>query len=126
MNHTLLAVLVFTLAAVVSVQPSGAAENILIDEVRIAVNNKAITAREVEEYRSLQIRELNSRYSGEELQRELAALDRRLVDEMIEDLLIEVQAEILKVEISDRTLSERVDSILRRDPKWRRYTLRSK
>ncbi|MDH4246751.1 MAG: peptidylprolyl isomerase [Deltaproteobacteria bacterium] len=93
------------------------AERTVLDEVRIAVNNKAITTREVEEYRGLQSRELASRFSGADLTRELAALDARLVDEMTEDLLLEAHAETLKIEISDRMLTERVDAIVRREPK---------
>ncbi|MDH5751303.1 MAG: peptidylprolyl isomerase [Deltaproteobacteria bacterium] len=95
---------------------AGAAERILLDQVRIAVNDKVLTHREVEEFRSLQARELKSRYSGDKLEQELIAMEKQIIEQLIEDLLVEAHAETLNIEVSDSVLDERVENILRRDP----------
>jgi parvulin-like peptidyl-prolyl isomerase len=87
-----------------------------IDRVKIVVNDKTLTAREVEEIRQFQVNQLKSRFKGSELESQLGDMDRELTDRMVEDLLLESYAERRKIEISDKTIEERVESILQREP----------
>lgn len=87
-----------------------------VDRVKIAVGDKVLTLREVTEIREVRISELKSRVKGDELKARLKAMEESLHDNLIEEMLLEIHAERLKIEISDRTLEERLDKILRRDP----------
>lgn len=95
---------------------ASAQEPVLIDRIRIAVNDKALTRREVAEIKRLRIQEIKSEHKGRELEEKLKRVEEDLTDELIEDLLLEIHAERMNIEISDKAIEERVDNILRRDP----------
>jgi peptidyl-prolyl cis-trans isomerase SurA len=87
-----------------------------LDAVRIAVNDKSLTFREVASLRQLTEQQYRQQYQGAELQQKLTQLDNELVQRLIEDLLLEAQATRLKINVSDKDIEERVDSIVRRQP----------
>ena len=64
----------------------------------------------------MQINLVKSRFKGEALSKNLERVNQRLMDGIIEDLLLESRAEQLKIEISDKMIDDRVDSFLRRQP----------
>jgi parvulin-like peptidyl-prolyl isomerase len=82
----------------------------------IAVNDKSITRNEVQQYRQLQEQELRSQFQGEELKQKLSALDKEMVQQLVDDLLLEAFATQRKIEVSDKEIEERVDNIVRRQP----------
>jgi len=94
-----------------------------VDRVKIAVDEKVLTENEVNEIRQVRISEMKSRLKGKDLDEGLRILDKNLHEQLIEELLLESHAERLKIEISDKVLEERMDTILRRDPTMERnYT----
>jgi len=95
---------------------AGEAERIMIDRARIIVNDRMMTAREVEGTRRVLEAQYRQTYTGEELQRRLAGIEEALTDQLVEDLLLESQAERLNIEVDEKELQERVDTVTRRDP----------
>ncbi len=106
------------LAGVLGLPPgaAGAGRSVLLDEVMISVNDKSLTRHEVEQYRQLQEQQDRQQYQGDELKEKLARLDTDLTQQLIDDLLLEAFATQMKIEVSDKDIEERVDSILRRQP----------
>lgn len=96
--------------------PALAGKIVPLDEIKIAVNNKALTKREVAEYRALQTQQIQRQFEGEEQQRQLQQLDEQMTQMLIEDLLIESYAERLNIDVSDKEIEDRVDNIVRRQP----------
>lgn len=92
-----------------------AGEITLIDRIAITVNEKVITQREIAELKNLQTKEFESRYKGDELEKKLRGMKETLTNQMIDDMLLESHAEALNIEISDRAIEDRLDTILRRD-----------
>jgi parvulin-like peptidyl-prolyl isomerase len=93
-----------------------AGPTMLLDQVKIAVDDKAMTLREYEQLRRMQEQEDRQQFKGQELQDKLAHLDDDLVQRITEDLLLETYATRLKIVVSDKDIEERVDNILRRQP----------
>jgi len=93
-----------------------AAPAMLLDQVKISVNDKAVTEREYQQLRQLQTQEYRQQFQGQELQDKLAHLDEDLTQRLTEDLLLESYAARLKIEVSDKDIEDRVDNILRRQP----------
>jgi len=89
---------------------------VLIDEAVIIVNNKIMTRREFAVARELQLKELQARYKGDELARAVKQLDASMVNQMVENLLIEARAEEASINVSDKEIDQRMESIVRRDP----------
>ncbi len=111
-----LALLAASLLMLCAWNAAHAGRTVVVDRVKIAVNNKVLTAREVRSIKQLRIQELKSQYEGEALEHRLAELERTLQQQLIQDLLLESHAESLDIEISDRTIEQRVDAITRREP----------
>lgn len=110
-------VIILTGLIVTPTRQAAAAKRVAVDGVKIAVNDKVLTGREVLEYQKFQERDLRSRYKGSELEVKLKDNKQRLIDRLVEELLLESHAKEIGVEISDKTLNERVESIISRDPK---------
>ncbi len=104
------------LAVPLFAQPLWGGKRQVLDRIKIKVNDKALTALEVEEFRNIQVNVLKSQFTGQQLERNLRTLERNLTEKLVEDLLIESHAERLKIEVGDRVIEERVDLILRRQP----------
>lgn len=96
--------------------PAGAGKRKIIDRVKIRVNDKVVTALEVEALRKIRINILKSQAQGNELKEKLAKFEKELEDRVVEDLLLESHAERLNLEIGDKQIETRVDLILRRQP----------
>ena len=88
----------------------------IVDRVKIRVNDRVVTALEVEELRNIKINVLKSRFKGKILKEKLASLEKELENSVVEDLLLESHAERLNLEIGDKQIENRVDRILRRQP----------
>lgn len=107
------------LLAVLAVLPAAGARagrTVVLDSVKIAVDDKALTAREVAQLKQLQAQEYRQQYQGDELRQRLDNLDEELTQKLVEDLLLEAYAERANIEVSDKDIEERVDNILRRQP----------
>lgn len=114
-----IATLAFTLALLVALSflsPAWAGKRQIVDRVKIRVNNRVVTALEVEELRNIKANVLKSQFQGKELKEKLAALEKELEDRVVEDLLLESHAERLNLQIGDKQIESRVDLILRRQP----------
>lgn len=97
--------------------PTVAAKRQVIDRAAIIVNKKMMTQRELDGVRELQKREYQARYRGAKLEEKLGNLDRVVMKEMVESLLLEARAERLGFGVSDRELDQRVAAILKSDPR---------
>lgn len=87
-----------------------------LDRAKILVDSRMITERELKAFRELRAVQAKQQYKGDRLAKELDGLDARIVDEMIETLLLENRAESLEINVSDDDIDKRVDAILARDP----------
>lgn len=104
------------LAILLGTTPLQAGERQVLDRILIKVNDKVLTALEVEEIRNIQVNVIKSQFTGPQLEKNLEKLKTNLMERLVEDLLLESHAERLNIEISDRRIEERVDLILRRQP----------
>jgi parvulin-like peptidyl-prolyl isomerase len=93
-----------------------AGRTVVLDDVKIAVNDKAMTRREVASLRQFQEQQLRQAHTGSELEQRLRSLDQEIVKQIVEDLLLEAYATQLRVEVSDKDIEERVDAIVARQP----------
>ena len=106
------------LAAVpMAVDPAGAARRRLVDRAYIIVNDKVVTKREVDITRQLQERDYRRRFKGEELEAKLKKMDAMIIDEIVESLLMESHAERLGIQVTDKEIESRVNTIVQRDPR---------
>ena len=96
---------------------AGGAERIVIDRVKIIVNNQMVTEREVDAVRDLLEREHRQTYRGSDLEEKLRDLDREVLDQLVENLLLEARAARLGIRIDDKEIEERVEAIIKRDPR---------
>ncbi|MDH4224912.1 MAG: peptidylprolyl isomerase [Deltaproteobacteria bacterium] len=113
------AALFFSFFLPAGVFPGGAAlavERKLLDKVRIVVGDSAITAREVDAMYRLQATQLSVRYRGADLAKKEAELQKTIVPQLVEDLLLENRARKLGMEIDNKEIDERVETIISRDP----------
>ncbi|MCZ6558060.1 MAG: peptidylprolyl isomerase [SAR324 cluster bacterium] len=94
-----------------------AAERRLIDRAYIIVNDKVVTLRELAVTRQIQEREYRQRLKGEELRQKLANLEKEIVDNIVESLLLETHADLIGIVVTDKEIESRVNSIVRRDPR---------
>ena len=108
-----------SLAALLLVAAAGgarAARTTVLDEIALSVNDKSVTRNELEQFRQLQEMQARQQYKGDELKERLASLGRDVQQQLIDDLLLESYAAQAKINVSDKEIEERVDSVLRRDP----------
>lgn len=94
-----------------------AAERVMLDRIKIAVNDQAVTQLEFEQTLALQERQLREQYSGAALEERLNGLREQITDRLVEDLLLKSFARRNDIEISDRAIEDRVDALIRRDPR---------
>ena len=93
-----------------------AGKRIVIESAAIVVNNKIATRQEMLEFKQLQEQALRQRFKGEDLRRQLSGLDQAIVEQMVRNLLLEIQAENKGYEIEDREIEPRVSSIIKSNP----------
>jgi parvulin-like peptidyl-prolyl isomerase len=97
--------------------PAWAQQRTVLDAVYLIVNDKVVTRREVQTMRELQRKEIQSRLKGDDLQRALKTMEAEMNDRLIENLLLEIRAEELGITVNDKEIDQRVDDIMRRDPR---------
>ena len=102
---------------VLSAVPTHAAKRTLIDRAGIIVNNKIVTMQEVNSSLALKESDLRRRYKGQELTDKLGGLERNVVDGIIESLLLEARAEQLGIQVTEKEIEDRVNLIIKRDPR---------
>ena len=100
-----------------AVDPAGAARRRLVDRAYIIVNDKIVTKREVEITRRLQERNYRGRFKGEELEAKLKRMDAMIIEQIIESLLMESHAEGLGIQVTDKEIEGRVNTMIQRDPR---------
>ncbi|MBI4082312.1 MAG: peptidylprolyl isomerase [Candidatus Lambdaproteobacteria bacterium] len=89
---------------------------IVLDQVKIVVNERILTVREVEAMRQLYMAQLRQQHQGAELQQRLKNIGEQVLEDLVETLLLESQAQKLGIEVGSKEVDERVDAIVRRDP----------
>lgn len=104
-------------ALAASGKPVRAAERVVLDRIKIAVNDQAVTQLEFEQTLALQERQLREQFSGEALEQRLEGLRDQVTDRLVEDLLLKSYARRSGIEISDRAIEDRVEALIRRDPR---------
>jgi foldase protein PrsA len=110
------AALLAALCVLAAAGSARAAQAQVLDQVKISVDDKALTEREYSQLRTIEEQQLRQQFQGDELQQKLKELDAALTQRLIEELLLETYAARLKIVISDKEIEERVDNILRRQP----------
>jgi parvulin-like peptidyl-prolyl isomerase len=91
-------------------------QRVMLDEAAIIVNNRIMTRREVAAIRELQIKELQARYKGDDLARQMKLLNASLTETLINNLVVESRADELGITVGDKEIDQRMETIVRRDP----------
>lgn len=92
-------------------------ERIIVDRAKIFVDDSMMTAREVSAYRELKLAQIKAQLQGSELEAKISALDKEVIDELVQRLLLESRARALGIEVSDSELDGRIEAIINRDPR---------
>lgn len=96
-------------AALLSAPASSNAE--VMDRVVAVVNGQVITLSELNEREGPIAKQVSEAFSGPERDRRLAELKKKVVDSLIEDLLLEQEAERLGMKVSDRDIDDAIDEV---------------
>lgn len=96
-------------AALLSAPASSNAE--VMDRVVAVVNGQVITLSELNEREGPIAKQVSETFSGPERDRRLAELKKKVVDSLIEDLLLEQEAERLGMKVSDRDIDDAIDEV---------------
>lgn len=75
-----------------------------------------MTKRDASELREMQARELRMRFKGNELAQKLKKLDRDIINQLTENLLLEARGDELGISVNDADINSRVAGILKREP----------
>jgi peptidyl-prolyl cis-trans isomerase C len=103
-------------AGLMSATHAWGAERVPLDRVKVVVGNLILTEREVASIVQLQERDLRQNFQGDELQKRLSALEKDLIERMVEDLLLESRARRLGIEVKEPEINRRLDAIAAREP----------
>jgi len=110
LTGTATAAIIFFAGATVFAQ-----QRVVLDEAAIIVNNKIMTRREVAAVREIQVKEVQARFKGDELEQQLKTLNANLMTQLVDNLLVEARADELGITVSDKEIDQRMESIVRRD-----------
>ena len=113
---TVLGVLLLAAQAAWAPDALRAAPRVAVDRVQIVVDDRMLTAREVSGYRELRLAQVKAQYTGADRERLLATLDKDVIDELVQRLLLESRARDLNITVGEEELQGRVDAIISRDP----------
>lgn len=83
----------------------------VIDRVVTVVNGQVISLSELKEREEPIARQVSETFSGPERDRRLAELKKKVMDSLIEDLLLEQEAERLGMKVSDRDIDDAIDEV---------------
>lgn len=95
---------------------SWGADRILVDQVRLAVDDLVMTDREVRAMMELEARQLREQFDGEALEQRLQSLEDNILERLTVDLLLENKARQLGISVDEEQIDERVDTIVSRQP----------
>ena len=83
----------------------------VIDRVAAVVNGRAITLSEINERKAPLAKQLSEIYSGAEREKKVADMEKRVMDSLIEGLLLETEAEKSGVKASERDIDDAVEDV---------------
>lgn len=83
----------------------------VIDRVMAVVNGKVITLSELTEREAPFVKQAAETFSGAERDKRLAEIRKKVSDSLIEDLLLEQEAEKLGLKVSDRDIDDAIDDV---------------
>jgi len=114
-----LSALIFCMAGLLVALPNtgSTAEKKIIDRAAVIVNNKMMTELELIALKSLQEKEIKAQFKGEEQTSRLRELHERLLERVVENLLLESRADSLDIQVSDKEIDDRVETLLKSDPR---------
>ncbi len=107
-----IALLVLLMAMILP--PRGWSAPVLVDGVKLAVNEKIITQREFKLLKQVQIRDLRQRLSGQALAEQLGNLEQNLQQELVNSLLLAIHGEQLSLSVSEKQVERQLDALRRR------------
>lgn len=99
----------FILAAIIVFPFSLRAE--VIDRVIAIVNGRAVTLSELTERAAPLVKQASEAFSGPEREKRLAEIKKRALDSLIEDILLEQEAEKAGMKVSDRDIDDAIDDV---------------
>lgn len=83
----------------------------VIDRVAAVVNGRIITLSEVKEREDLIAKQISETFTGQERDKKLAELRKRILDSLVEDLLLEQEADRLGMKVSERDIDDAIDEV---------------
>ena len=83
----------------------------VIDRVIAVVNGRAITLSELKERKAPLVKQVSEIYSGAERDKKLADMEKKVMDSLVEDLLLETEAEKSGVKASERDIDDAVEDV---------------
>jgi peptidyl-prolyl cis-trans isomerase SurA len=83
----------------------------VVDRVVAVVNGKPITLSEFQEREAPLSKQISEKFSGEEREERLSELRKKVIDSLIEDLLLEQEAERLGMKVSAREIDDAVEDV---------------
>ena len=83
----------------------------VIDRVIAVVNGRAITLSELKERKAPLVKQVSEIYSGAEREKRLADMEKKVMDSLVEDLLLETEAEKSGVKASERDIDDAVEDV---------------
>ena len=83
----------------------------VIDRVMAVVNGKVITLSELTEREAPLAKQATETFSGSEREKRLADISKKVLDSLIEDLLLEREAERLGMKVSERDIDDAIEDV---------------
>lgn len=83
----------------------------VIDRVIAVVNGKPVTLSEFNEREAPLSRQISESYSGADREKRLSDLKKKVIDSLIEDLLLEQEAERSGMKVSERDIDDAIDDV---------------
>jgi len=83
----------------------------IIEAVVAKVNNEIITLSEVKKTEQDLLKTLSSLYSGEQLDKKIDELHKKIIDKMIEEILLSQKAKEQNIIVSDQEIQESIDKL---------------
>ncbi len=99
----------FTLLIIISFSTLVNSE--VIEAVVAKVNNEIITLSEVRKAEQDLLKTLSSLYSGEQLNKKIEELHKKIIEKMIEELLLSQKAKEQNITVADQEIQESVDKL---------------
>lgn len=100
-----------SLMLVLSVILSAPLKAEVIDRIVAVVNGKAITLSEFKERETPLSKQVSESFSGQERDKRLADLKKKVIDSLIEDVLLEQEAEKSGMKVADRDIDEAIEDV---------------